>query len=48
MYLWQAALMSSNRVLLLATQVFQLLESSGLPDVFPEDGDIDVFGEAFD
>jgi hypothetical protein len=35
-------------VTLLAAQGFQLFDSRGLPDVFPEDRDVDVFGEAFD
>jgi hypothetical protein len=32
----------------LATQSFQLFDGRGLADVFPEDGDVDVFGEPFD
>jgi len=41
--------MASKRALrFLAAQSFQLLESCGLSNIFPEDGDVDVFGEPFD
>ena len=35
-------------VTLLAAHSFQFLEGRGLSNVFPENGDVDVFGEAFD
>jgi hypothetical protein len=35
-------------IALLAAQSFQLFDGRGLADVLAKDGDVDVFGEAFD